>query len=246
MLFISEQLYAWGTTGHRVVGEVAQQHLSKKTKKKLAVLLQNQTLADVSNWMDDIKSDKSYNHMYDWHWVTIPNGKSYEESEKSEKGDIVATIERCISELKKGGLPQEQEVMNIKILAHLIGDIHQPFHVGTGEDKGGNDVKVKWFGKNSNLHRVWDSEMIDSKKYSYTELANKINRYDKATIQQLQNSKPRDWAKEAMALREQIYKTGNVERMGYRYMYDNYSTVERQLGWAGIRLAGVLNSIYDK
>ena len=76
-LFISQAM-AWGQTGHRVVGLVAQEHLNKKAQKKVMQILQNNSLAEVANWMDDIKSDAAYNHTDDWHWVTIPDGMKYE------------------------------------------------------------------------------------------------------------------------------------------------------------------------
>ena len=62
------------------------------------------------------------------------------------------------------------------MLVHLVGDLYQPLHVGTGTDRGGNDVRILWMGNSSNLHRVWDSNMIDSKQLSYTEWAQYLNR----------------------------------------------------------------------
>ena len=64
--------------------------------------------------------------------------------------------------LKDKNLPLEKQQYNLKMLVHLIGDLHQPLHVGGGDDQGGNNIKVDWFGKDSNLHRVWDSDMIDN------------------------------------------------------------------------------------
>ena len=52
---------------------------------------------------------------------------------------------------------------------HIVGDLHQPLHVGNGKDRGGNDVKLDFFWESSNLHRIWDSGIIDQQKLSYTE-----------------------------------------------------------------------------
>src|SRR6187402_889784 len=124
------QSFGWGLTGHRAVGLVAEQHLSSKAKKKLNVLLGQQSLAMVSNWMDDIKSDKAYDYMEDWHWVTVETGQTYDQSKKNPNGDIIMTLESIIAELKSHKLSKEKEIEAIKILTHLIGDIHQPLHVG--------------------------------------------------------------------------------------------------------------------
>ena len=207
-------------------------------------ILKHESLAEVSTWMDEIRSDDRYDHTYDWHWVTVPDGMTYEQTNKNPKGDVIATIETIISELETGRLAQEKEVEHIKMLVHLVGDIHQPLHVGTGEDRGGNDVKVTWFRSESNIHRVWDSGMIDQKKYSYTELAEIIDHTTKEQIEKWQASSVRDWANESKALREQVYELPEDKNISYRYMYHNWDTVELRLLQAGVRLAGVLNRIY--
>lgn len=243
--FISFQVLGWGLLGHRTVGQIAENHLSKRAQNKIENILDGESLAVASNWMDDIKSDDAYDHTHSWHWVTIPDGKTYEESEKNPDGDLIATIERLISELKQGNLPKKEEAEKIKMLAHLIGDIHQPLHVGRDGDTGGNDIKVKWFWENSNLHRVWDSGMIDSQQYSYTELSAIIDNVDKDQVKEWQSTSVRDWANESMALRNQVYNFPEHGSLNYEYRYHNWQTVQLRLAQAGIRLAGVLNDIYN-
>ena len=48
----------WGKTGHRVVGEIAEDYLSKKAEKEISKLLNGHSLAFVANYGDDIKSDR--------------------------------------------------------------------------------------------------------------------------------------------------------------------------------------------
>jgi hypothetical protein len=146
--------------------------------------------------------------------------------------------------LKAGNLDANTEKQHLMMLVHLVGDIHQPLHVGTGEDIGGNAVKLKWFWQNSNLHRVWDSEMIDSKQYSYTELADAVNNTSKDEVKSLQSDTIDKWYKEAMALRPQVYALPDDMNLGYEYSYKNWDTVKSQLMKSGIRLAGILNEIY--
>lgn len=241
---ISIQAFSWGILGHRTVGLIAEKHLTKKAKRNIEKILGSESMAVASNWMDDIKSDDAYDHTHQWHWVTIPEGQTYEEAEKNPNGDIIQTIERLISELKAGNLPQQQEAEKLKMLIHLVGDIHQPLHVGSGEDTGGNDVKVKWFWESSNLHRVWDSGMIDSQKYSYTELAEVVDHADKDQIKKWQSSSVRDWAYESMALRKGVYDLPEHKSLNYEYRYQHWATVQLRLAQAGIRLAGILNEIY--
>lgn len=235
--------FAWGPTGHRVTGWIADKHLTKKAKKELERILEGQSLAMASTWMDEIRSDSTYDYTSDWHWVTIPKGKTYQESEKNPNGDIIQTIDRLIVALKSKKLPAKEEAAYLKMLIHLIGDVHQPLHVGLGNDRGGNDVKVMWFRTESNLHRVWDSEMIDDTKLSYTELASSLEAPDQSKISTWQKSSVNDWAGESISYLDRVYQYGNG-KLGYRYSYENFHIVRYRLLQAGIRLAGVLNEIY--
>ncbi len=234
--------FGWGATGHRATGYIAERHLSKKAKKAIDRILAGQSLAMASTWMDEIRSDSTYNHTADWHWVTIPDGMTYEETEKNPNGDIIMTIERIVAALKSKKLNAKEEAEHLKMLIHLVGDIHQPLHVGR-PDRGGNDIKIVWFRTDTNLHRVWDSDMIDDTKLSYTELAESFSKPSAAQIQAWQKVTVRDWAKESISYRPQVYDYGNG-RLGYQYSYKYFGIARERMLQAGIRLAGVLNEIY--
>ncbi len=237
--------FAWGPTGHRTVGLIAEKHLNAKAKKKLKMLFGSHSLAYISTWMDEIRSDSTHEDMSDWHWVTIETGKTYKDSPKNPKGDAIAIIERMIAELKLGKLSRDKEIEAIKILTHLVGDIHMPLHVGCCDDQGGNKIRVKWFRTDSNLHRVWDSDMIEDSKLSYTELVTFIDEPDAVTVAKWQKQNVLDWAGESMSYRKQVYAIGDGN-LGYKYSYKNFDTVKLRLIQAGIRLAGILNEIYGK
>lgn len=234
----------WGKNGHRAVGDIAADYLSDNARKAVDRVLGPESMAIASTWMDEIRSDSAYDHTHDWHWVTIPDGMNYEETEKNPNGDLINAIRRMIDDLKEGGLSAKEEEEKLKMLIHLIGDIHMPLHVGTGEDQGGNDVRVEWFWDSSNLHRVWDSGMIDETQLSYTELSKSINHPTDEQIRNWQNSGVLDWAQESMDLRPEVYDLPKNKSINYEYMYRKYDIVEKRLLQAGVRLAGVLNEIY--
>ena len=153
-------------------------------------------------------------------------------------------MNKFIGELKSDTLTLDEQQHALKSLLHLVGDIHQPLHVGNGNDKGGNDVKIKYFWKDSNLHRIWDSGMIDGQNLSYSEWVLRINHTDKEQITRLQGASINDWAMESMAMRPSVYDIGDKKNLTYRYDYDHIAQVDQRLLQAGIRLAGVLNDIY--
>lgn len=243
LLVVALKGAAWGPTGHRVSGLIAERYLSKKAKAAVEKILGGQSLAMASTWMDEVRSDSSYDYMADWHWVTLPPGAEYRQTKKNPNGDILKALQHAVNELEAGELPAEKEALYLKILIHLVVDLHQPLHIGARDDRGGNNVKVWWFGEVSNLHRVWDSEMIDHSRLSYTELAASLNAPDKEQVREWQGSSIYDWARESQSYHEQVYDYGN-RHLGYAYAYVNLPTVRQRLLQSGIRLAGILNELY--
>lgn len=234
----------WGQIGHRATGHIAEQYLTEKAAAEVNRVLGNESLAEVSTWMDEVRSDGGYDYMAPWHYVTVPAGETYESAEKNPEGDIIWAIDKVVSELKEGGLTPKQEAENLKVLVHLVGDLHQPLHVGNGTDRGGNDVRLQWFWEESNLHRVWDSEMVDDKQLSFTELSRFINHPTQEQIEEWQNSSVLEWAYESQALLPQVYDMPENKELGYEYAYKNWDTVEMRLLKAGVRMAGLINEIY--
>lgn len=151
-----------------------------------------------------------------------------------------------IEELKSRQLSETEEREKLMLVMHMIGDIHQPLHVGTGEDRGGNDVRLQWMGENSNLHRVWDSDIINSLEMSYSELTRELDTATALQIEEWQNSTVRDWAYESMTYRDRIYNLPDNMRLSYPYRYKNNDIVFKRLLQAGIRMAGLLNEIYGE
>ena len=244
LLFSPLVAFAWGPTGHRTIGEIAQNHLSKKAQKAIVRILGSESLAIASTWMDEVRSDSLYDHTHDWHWVTIPDSLTYATSFKNPKGDVVEAISRMTDLLRSDTVPIERKRVYLRFLIHLIGDIHQPLHAGRGDDKGGNTFQVQWFKKGTNLHRVWDSEMIDQAGLGYTELAQSLDHASIAQQKAWQQSTAAEWAQEAVGYRAQVYAVQKGDDLGYKYQYANWPLVQQQLTKAGIRLAGLLNDIF--
>lgn len=239
-----EKGIVWGNTGHRAVGEIATKHLSKRVQKKIKELLNGQSLAMISTFADDIKSDKAFRKYSTWHYVNLNDDETYQTSTKNPKGDLVKGIEKCKQVLLDDNASKEDKVFHLKMLVHLIGDLHQPMHVGRVSDRGGNDFQVNWFNRGTNMHRVWDSQMIDSFNMTYTELASNTAVLSKAQIKELQKGSVVDWVNESKGLAQMIYGSAKSgEKLSYRYMYDHFATVRSQLQKGGIRLAKVLNDI---
>ena len=235
----------WGQTGHRVVGEVATYHLSDSARQAVEELLDGASLASGSNYADWIRSDRNYDKYRTWHYVNYPFDQEYEASEKNPDGDVVQALRKCIAVLDDPKETKASKAFYLKLLVHFIGDIHQPMHVWRMEDRGGNEIRVKWFGKSSNLHRVWDSQMIDDFQMSFTELANDLPELSQAEIEEIQGQPLLDWVEETHAKAQDIFEnTTPNSSLGYFYRYQYFDMVKKQLCLAGLRLAATLNELF--
>ncbi len=241
----ANNLNDWGPEGHRTTGEIAQKYLKKCVKRKIKKILQGESLAFVSTYADDIKSDKKHDMYKPWHYVNMPFNTLYKNAEKNPKGDLIVGIQHCIKVLKDKTSTNNDKRFFLKMLIHLIGDMHQPLHIGRKKDLGGNKIQIQWHNKGTNLHHVWDEDLIDKWGMSYTELADNSKTLTKQEIKNIQKGTVIDWLQETHKLTPVVYnsvKKGN--KLGYRYSYLFFPVVREQLQKGGIRLAKVLNDIF--
>jgi hypothetical protein len=264
MALIPSPAFAWGKTGHRVVAAIADTQLSGLARAHIREILGGaESLDEAANWPDEMRSAPGQfwqKTSVPWHYVTL-NGILYDHA--PAEGDALQALDHFKSVLQNpsASLADKQEAL--RFIVHLVGDLHQPLHVGKCCDKGGNDIKVSWFGKPTNLHAVWDSQLVDDEQLSFTELAAKLERHTSAEdVVNWWDINPRDWISESGEVREQIYanipapskpKDGKKARKGappplpdlsYGYVYKFTPVMERRLQQAGVRLAAYLNDIY--
>lgn len=249
-LFGATKASAWGLTGHRVVAQIAEQNISNKTRKEITKIIGNQKLAYWANWPDFIKSDDHWKHADSYHYVNIPGGLTREQYNEA----MWATSENnmykkglfLMKELKENkDLTLEKKQEYLYFLIHILGDAHQPLHVGREEDLGGNRIKVQWFRDTTNIHAVWDSKLVDYEGYSYTEYSNVLDIFNKKYNQELQKGNFLDWIYESYEAANIIYANVKMDdKLGYRYHFDNKYTVENQLLKGGLRLSKVLDDVF--
>lgn len=195
-------------------------------------------------WMDEIRSDSTYDYANTWHYLTSKEGE-YNPEIQERTGDAFEAIKRLKAELKAGGLSPIEEAEKLKMLIHLVEDIHQPLHVGTGEDRGGNDVRINFFNRATNLHALWDTGLIERKNMSYTEMGEELFRRITPEMQaEYQSASIEDWLKEAVSLRPLVYNLPESRKISWVYMYEATDTLEERLIASSIRLTQVLEEIY--
>lgn len=262
----SPQLLAWGQTGHRAIGDIAEKNMRADAVKKARALLDGHDLAHASTWADEIRSDpKRYSHTFNWHYTTWQDEdeRFHAADETKDTGFLLTQVENQLAILKNTRAPKAERAEALRFVVHLVGDAHQPLHVGGGNDRGGNTCRVTWFGKASNLHTVWDSEMIESNGLSYTELAAFASQgRTVADIAAAKRGDLRSWSLESRKLRAEIYPPEVIApaspvtyltycrepvaaeampKLGYEYGYRFLPVVHDRIYLAGIRLARLLD-----
>ena len=239
--------FGWGQKGHDVVAYIAECNLTPEVYQKVVKKLGNHSLVYFANWLDNASYSDQYRYTKSWHYVNVDEGFTYDTMTKNEKGDVVTAIESLVAELKSGKLSAEQENVRLRMLIHLVGDIHCPMHAGHLSDRGGNEVNVKFFNRDTKLHKVWDSELVEAAhKWSYTEWEQQLNRYCTAEEKaKLAQGKAKDWLDQSHAIATEIYKaTPDKSRISYDYIAYYTPVVEKQLLSGGLRLANILNELY--
>lgn len=241
---------AWGKLGHRIVGEIADRHLSAKARAEVKRILGTESLAISTNWADFIKSDSTYDYLNNWHYINFKGGLSDADIraylKKDTAVDVYTRVNFLVNKLKRKKLSLDTQRFYLRLLVHFVGDIHQPLHVGRPDDAGGNRVFVRWFNANSNLHTVWDESLVNFQQLSYTEYVADINHSTQAQRQTWQKATLADWITESYRLAEGIYGyiTEKDQKLSYDYNFNYINTVNNQLLKGGVRLAGLLNSIF--
>ncbi len=236
----SPAAWAWGPIGHRAIAQVAESHLTPEARRAVEALIGPYTLPEVAYWFDEVRPDPAWAATAAWHWVSVEDGETYAQAKKNPAGDVFVALAENEKKLADRKAPAAERANALKIVVHLVGDLHQPLHVGRAADAGGNKIQVTFNGAPETLHWVWDALIVRDEGLSYTELAHVL---DHATAQQIhdwQSGSYVDWGMESLALRPQVYDIGDG-KIGYLYAFKNWPAVEDRLRRAGFRLAAVLN-----
>lgn len=240
----------WGPEGHRIVGELAQRQLSPQARAAVADLLQGEpepTLAGVANWADTLRDadPELARRTSRWHFVNFRSTDcDYVPARDCPGGDcVIAAIDSQLRVLGDHTRPRQERAQALKFVVHFIGDVHQPFHAGGRDDRGGNDFQVNYHGHGSNLHATWDTLIVQHQapspaayaaRLSATPVAASDTRIDPGAAQR--------WAQESCVAidAERLYPPSHT--IDDAYLAAHRALAEQRLRLAGARLAVELNA----
>ena len=240
--------FGWGQKGHDTVAYIAEQHLTPATEAVIDSLLDGYSLVYWANWLDNASHTEDYEYTITWHYKNIDKGKTFENAPKIKEGNIVDALYDQIEILNDTAAGKDDKVLALKMVVHFLGDIHQPLHMGRATDRGGNYHNVRFFKNGTNLHSVWDSKLLESAHaWSHTEWQREIDRLKPEGMNEIiMGGSPDIWGKESYEICSEIYETTpETTNLEYDYIAKWTPTIEMQLLKGGLRLADVLNSVFD-
>ena len=252
-------LYAWGAKGHSVVAEVAERGLSPNVAQQVRDLTFAAPLRDLASLPDDWRGQETRGERQGdtgaLHYSNIPNDQVTFDRARDCKQDqcVVAGIEKYLAVLKDKTQPKDKRREALIFVVHFIGDIHQPLHAAGGQvknaetgamepDLGGNRVKVRYLGAETNLHSMWDSMLIEWGPASVDDYATRLLDIELRgrPIAELQTGTPVDWINESH--HAAVHYGYDVEngRVGSDYAHRNIGVVYERLLRGGLRLRKTL------
>ena len=257
---------AWAAVGHQTVAYIAQDHLTSNTSQQVrAILGANGDLAAVAKWADDIKHT-SRPATAPWHYIDLPvrtNVTLTSIGQYCITNDLLDQVNLDMAALKAATASDTNRLETLKFLVHFAGDLSMPLHCSDDGDTGGNDKKVRFYGPSglrplgtkTDLHSLWDHlieiKTTEDPRQLATDLESHISQ---SQIADWCKGSPEDWAMESYGIAKQVIytnfaagatPTGTVVKLSRRYYSNVRPIVDVQLERAGIRLAHILNSIYD-
>jgi hypothetical protein len=241
LILIPTETFAWGEKGHELVIEIAFKQLNKKTRKLLLSYLDGMSIEQAATWMDAIKKDHSYDKLKPLHYVNFDKNITVKDTCCD---NIIHTLSTVLKDLKHyKDFSKEEVKRKLCYLFHLMGDIHQPLHVGYSSDKGGNSFQVNFNGKETNLHGLFDYGIIEYKGLNLKNCL-KNKKYAEEELTELNSGTIVDWAKESRHFLNKIYATTNP--IDDKYVEINYSLIKNQIQKAGLRLANILKNDFEE
>jgi hypothetical protein len=238
---------AWGPTGHRIVGALAERELPATTRAALRPLLARshaRALADVATWADDLRDDRRHRSLWratsKLHFVNFADATCRYDARRDCAGGrcAVAAIERYAALLGDRRRDVDERAQALRMLVHLVADVHQPLHAGYRRDAGGNRYQIQLDdSRGTNLHALWDTPVLGDRRESWHARAADLARMAMPTA----DGGAADWAEESCGMTRDAGIYPSRHRVDAVYLERARPLAERRLRQAAARLAALLN-----
>jgi hypothetical protein len=240
--------WGWGAEGHEAIAHIAQRHLSRRAERQVTRLLDGHSMAYWAAWADGLRGDARYDGFRTWHYANADEGFTYSTAPKLPTGDVYTAVETCIDVLEDRSASDSLRTMYLKLLIHFVGDMHCPMHAGHASDRGGNGFRIEFRGSATNLHRLWDSQIVDAARpgwdaWEWSVSADRtMNRREERAVF---GGGPLEWMEQTVEVSHRLYvETPQDKPVGQDYVRRQTPLIEQKFTEAGHRLARLLNDIF--
>lgn len=243
-LVLAAPASGWGPRGHAIVADLASRELSPAARAEVERLLggdAREKLLEFATWPDSLRKWPGYGNTSPLHYVNFPRGECrYVAARDCPGGRCVVEAVEHFRAVLASDAPDAERADALKWIAHLVADVHQPLHATWGDDRGGNDVQLRFEGEGTNLHALLDSGLLRTR-------ALPARRYADAIAQEMATNAAVDrpglaagWAEESCALGRDAYPARR--RVDDAYVARWRPVLEQRLSLAAARLAALLDA----
>ena len=248
-LLCPAQGQAWGPEGHRAAAAITAGRLCPAASAQVERLLGEMTVAEAALWPDRIRGEPEWAHTRDWHYINIGDDTPFSALVEGAPGHgrLLSAIRDNLALLADPQAAEERRREALGFVLHLVGDLHQPLHVGRSEDRGGNAISVSFAGQETNLHRLWDGVLLRSAELRPDDYLRSLEPLVALSAQSWEHGTLEDWAEESRRLRPWVYdfdQRRRVPLISKRYAETGRQLSALRLAQAGVRTAWLLNGLW--
>lgn len=258
---------AWGSDGHRAIGEIASHYLSPEAEEKVALLLEPgpyATLAAAGYWADaHARLYRAYDEYLRRHYVNVdPSATAIDLARDCPEDCVLTAIGVLTERLRDLGRPRWERAQDFRFLVHFVEDVHQPLHVVHPDGRGGNRIEVTVYGEEMNLHSAWDWGLIEHRLEALEAARGGSSPSIPAWRQwayelrlSIEPAQVREWSSEIDPVvwategiepaRELTFDVQTGDALDGAYYAAALPVVERRIQMAAVRLAALLNEVFS-
>ena len=255
---------AWSALGHRLVGELAQRHLSPAAETQVELLLQGEadpSLAGVADWADRLRDldPERFKRTSRWHYINPADGTCHFVMARDcpDGNCVVGAIQAQRAILADRSQPLAARRDALKFVVHFVGDVHQPLHASNHDDKGGNDFQISlrtdlqpeaYARKHyvdgvmgTNLHSIWDFYILGSEQLGLQPYADRLDAMPWPPMPAAPVTGPQAWAGESCRLIDARSLYPPTHKLDSNYLDAERPLAEQRVRQAAYRLALLLD-----
>ena len=247
LVLFSLPVKAFEFSGHAQVCEMAYQLVTPQTRHWIDQQVKaggEKSFAHACSWADEVRDERKFRHTKPWHYINVPRtATSVRADDCGDKGCVV----QAINDMQQRLMNNNDDWQALFFLTHFMADVHQPMHVSFADDRGGNKAAVRFKGDKTNLHQLWDGDLLG--KFSYKKQSTlALGQISAQQRSDWSAGQPLSFANESFTITREIYRHYQQAAQKPVAIDDAYISLfrpqlQQRLQQAAVRLADFLDTV---